>query len=175
VFAAMDEGYRRAARHWGFICNGCEDNCCRSLFFQHTFVEYFFVQSGYRLLDSQTQRNVKARAEATCQKGLAAYGPDRSVHPMCPLNVDSRCLLYAYRPMICRLHGIPHEFKTPGGERMTGAGCDAFYRDCPQQGPFRFDRSGFYQQMAALEKDFRLAAGIQQQIKMTVAQMICSF
>jgi len=36
----------------------------------------------------------------------------------CPLLLDNRCLIYAFRPIICRTHGLPIMFTDQGGRRV---------------------------------------------------------
>ena len=175
LFAAMDETYRKAADHYGFHCTGCEDSCCFTRFYHHTLLEYFFVREGYRALGNEKQGQIMQRARNVCRKSDGADGNGQPVRLMCPLNVDGLCLTYAHRPMICRLHGIPHELRGPDGGVMQGRGCDAFYQQCSQKEPFTFDRTPFYVKMADLESELRQAVGITQKIKMTVAQMIVSY
>ena len=127
LFAEMDRAYDDVAQRLGFICRGCEDNCCRSLFFHHTLVEFFWLHSGLASLSQEQQDRVRSRAAevAAYEAGPPPAGDDR--RPMCPLNIQGRCSVHAYRPMICRLHGIPHELHGPGGRIQTGPGCEAFY------------------------------------------------
>jgi hypothetical protein len=77
--------------------------------------------------------------------------------------------------MICRLHGIPHELARPGRGVLHAPGCDTFTRTCDVEKRFKFDRTPFYVEMAALEKELKQSAGRLRKIKMTVAQMIESF
>lgn len=94
---------------------------------------------------------------------------------MCPLNFDGLCVLYPYRPMICRLHGIPHELQPPGQGKILNVGCRDFEKRNSTRMHVPFDRTPFYTKMAGLEKEFRQQAGTTQKIKMTVSQMIVSF
>ena len=94
---------------------------------------------------------------------------------MCPLNRNGLCLLYAYRPMICRLHGIPHQVQRPGLSVLNAPGCDIFAEQCQEKENFKFDRTPFYIEMAELERGLKQAVGITHKIKMTVAQMIKTF
>ena len=175
IFAAMDDTYRKAADHYGFHCTGCEDNCCFTRFYHHTLLEYLFIREAFRALDDENRQKVVQRAQEVCRKTEQGDRNGEPVRLMCPLNVDELCLTYAHRPMICRLHGIPHELHGPDGSAMQGRGCDAFYRQCSQKEPFTFDRTPFYVKMAELESELRQAVGITQKIKMTVAQMIVSY
>jgi len=94
------------------------------------------------------------------------------VRLMCPLNFDAVCILYPYRPMICRLHGIPHELHKPGQNPVYGPGCETFDCRCGDKGYFKFDRTPFYRDMAALEQEARKTLGLAEKIRMTVAEMI---
>ena len=91
---------------------------------------------------------------------------------MCPLNLDEMCILYPYRPMICRLHGIPHELKRPEQKTIYGPGCETFDHRCGRRAYFEFDRTPFYQELAKLEQAVKQALGIAEKFKMTIAEMI---
>jgi len=39
IYTAMDRAYDRAADPYGFTCDGCADNCCRTRFYHHTVIE----------------------------------------------------------------------------------------------------------------------------------------
>jgi hypothetical protein len=176
LFAGMDNAYEAVAVRLGFNCLGCEDNCCRSLFFHHTLIEYFWLQSGFALLPDAQQDQIRSRSARVMvhQAGSEGQETDEGRRPMCPLNIDDRCSLYAHRPMICRLHGIPHELHRPGGRTQTGPGCDALYRLGSAKNPdeVRLDRTPWYTALAQLERQLRDRSGYGARIKMTIAQMI---
>lgn len=175
IYAAMDQKYTDAAGHYGFSCTGCDDNCCLTRFYHHTLLEYLYILKGFRRLESKKQAELKHRALDVCQKTDLADKKGLSVRLMCPLNVDGLCLLYEHRPMICRMHGIPHELKSPDGRRAHGPGCDAFSRQCMEKNYFKFDRTPFYLEMASLEKELKQTAGTMEKVRFTVAQMLMSF
>jgi hypothetical protein len=175
LYAAMDREYREAAAYYGFRCTGCEDNCCFTRFYHYTLIEYLYVMKGFHLLDTEKQAEVRRRTLDVCRETEAADKKGRAVRSMCPVNVAGLCMLYAYRPMICRLHGIPHELTIPGRGASKASGCGDFTRLCSAKKYYKFDRTPFYAQMAALEKELRLAAGGMHGIKMTVAEMIAAF
>jgi hypothetical protein len=97
-----------------------------------------------------------------------------AVRLMCPLNFDELCILYSYRPMICRLHGIPHELQKPGQNPVCGPGCETFDHRCGHKGYFKFDRTPFYRQLAMLEQEVKQALGVTEKFKITIAEMIIS-
>ena len=175
LYAAMDRTYGEAADYYGFQCKGCEDNCCFTRFYHYTLLEYLYIMKGYHLLDTGKQVEVKHRAFDVCRETEKADKNGEAVRLMCPANVSGLCLLYAYRPMICRLHGIPHELTGPGRRVQKAFGCGMFTRTCHEKKYYPFDRTPFYSEMAALENKLRRTAGRIEKIKMTVAEMITSF
>lgn len=172
IYAAMDSEYKAAADHYGFNCDGCQDNCCQTRFYHHTMVEYLYVFEGLKMLTPKKQTQVKLRAVNVVDETAKVQDKAETMRLMCPLNVDELCLLYAYRPMICRLHGIAHELKKPGQNITYGPGCDTFAQRCGQHRYFKFDRTPFYQEMAKLEGQLRKAIGFDGKLRMTIAEMI---
>ena len=175
IFAAMDREYKRAAEQYQFQCDGCTDNCCLTRFYHHTYVEYHYLRRGFKELDPRKKCEVLAKAEDVCRATADADAKRLPIRLMCPLNTDSLCDLYPYRPMICRLHGVPHELQRVGQGILNSPGCGTFALKCHGKPQFKFDRTPFYTQMAALEKEMKQAVGMTQKIKMTVAQMIVTF
>ena len=172
IYASMDQKYQEAADYYGFECTGCEDNCCLTRFYHYTLIEYLCIKEGFHCLENRKQVEVKQRSLAVCRKTDEADKKGRPVQQMCPVNFGSLCVLYPYRPMICRLHGIPHELQRPDQGILNSPGCGTFALKCHGKKRFKFDRTPFYMQMAALEKEMKQAVGMTQKIKMTVAQMI---
>jgi Fe-S-cluster containining protein len=175
IFEFMDQKYQEAADYYGFNCKGCEDNCCLTRFYHHTLVEYLYIKEGFHRLENKKQVEVKQRSLAVCQAYDEADIQGTTVKQMCPVNFENLCILYPYRPMICRLHGVPHELQRVGQGTLNSPGCSTFALKCHGKPQFKFDRTPFYMQMAALEKEMKQAAGMTQKIKMTVAQMIVTF
>lgn len=175
LFQVMDREYKQAADHYGFICQGCADNCCQTHFFHHTYLEYFFLRSGFDSISAAEQADLKTTAEAVCRKNAVLSTSNEKIRLMCPLNHKELCRLYAYRPMICRLFGIPHELTKPDLNAEINPGCEEFDRVVLDKPYYRFDRTRFYYQLAGLENEFKQTAQINQRIKMTVAQMLLSY
>ena len=172
IYEAMDQKYKEAADYYGFYCQGCHDNCCLTRFYHYTLLEYLYILKGYSALAYDRQVEIKNRALEICRKNDEADKKDMAVRLMCPLNFNGLCILYDYRPMICRLHGIPHELQRDGQNVIHSPGCDAFTERNREKSYFRFDRTPFYIKMAELENKLKLAAGINQKLKMTVAEML---
>ena len=175
IYAAMDQKYREASDYYGFHCTGCENNCCFTRFYHHTLLEYLYLREGFQALAPQKKNEIKQRASESCCVSAAT---DIQVPPprmICPLNFDGLCRLYLFRPMICRLHGLPHELRQPGGEIVHHPGCADFTVRCSEKEYFKFDRTPFFIEMAALEQELRRSVGMMQKLKMTVAEMIATF
>lgn len=167
----MDQGYTRAANHYGFQCNGCEDNCCKSFFFHHTFIEKDYLLNQAKKLDQETKKKLKKNAGSYLHK-TSLGTDDLKEKPLCPLNIEEKCILYEQRPMICRLHGIPHHLNIPGREFKTNPGCDAGNSFFNSTDYFSFDRIPYYKEMVEIEKEYKEALGKNEKIKQTIAHML---
>jgi len=174
IYKIMDEKYNETANYYGFCCSGCEDNCCFTRFYHHTFAEYLYLQKGFETLEPGNRAEIQERALSVCRQTDELDKAGLPVRLLCPLNYEGMCILYEFRPMICRLHGLPHEIMMPNGRGKKGPGCGEFNARCSGKEYMQFDRTLFYTEMAGLEKDFKEAFGISGRIKMTVAQMLAS-
>lgn len=172
IYASMDLRYSKASAYYGFNCTGCEENCCMTRFYHHTILEYIYILEEFHNLDPDKQTEIRARALVVRRKTVEADRKVKPIRQMCPLNSGGKCILYSSRPMICRLHGIPHELHNPRREITYGQGCEVFLKQLGEKDYYRFDRTPFYIKMAALEKDLKQAAGITTKVKMTVADML---
>lgn len=170
LYSAMDQAWNHVAVQYDFVCDGCEDNCCRSLFFHHTWVEKAYLLQGVAQLSLPDQEQIFAKAGIYCEKTFSDTEPHISLKLMCPLNKDGKCILYPYRPMICRLHGLPHELNKPGHAPIKGPGCHAGPFDSTPYIPF--DRTPFYREMAKIEMQFKTRTDKIGRIKETIAQML---
>ena len=161
LYAQMDRAYQEVAAVYGFACRGCADNCCRTRFHHHTLIEWLDLEDGLERMRPQ---------ERTAILDLA-MDPDPDAP--CPLWSDDRCRLYRHRPMICRLHGLPHRLRRPDGVEQLGPGCEEFQRGC---GPahLRLDRTPLYRTLAAVEAELRQTAAFHERIGLTVAEMIAA-
>jgi Fe-S-cluster containining protein len=171
IYDRMDRAYAAAAAHYGFHCEGCRENCCQTRFHHHTVIEYLYLMEGVRQLTEVQQEAAVQKAKQVVRETRMAEDAHQPVRIMCPLNENELCLVYPWRPMICRLHGLPHELCGPGGV-AKGVGCLRF--DAQTQGKpyYRFDRTPIYKEMALLERDIRQATGVSKKIKMTIAEML---
>lgn len=178
LFTEMDDKYAEAANFYEFHCRGCRNNCCESLFHHHTYLEFFYLKKGFGALSAQVRDNVLKRAQKVVQETRGIRGKNSRVRIMCPLNIDGLCILYRYRPMICRLHGIPSELKILSqnascpGKKNISAGCETFYKQCGHKSYYPFDRAPFYMKMSQLEKELKETFAFHKKLKMTVAEIL---
>lgn len=172
LFAKMDAAYGNTAVMTGFVCNGCEDNCCQTRFYHHTLLELIYLRSALTALPPALRNRIEKHAEAVCRQMAVLQRHGELVRVMCPLNEQGLCILYAHRPMICRLHGIPHGLYRPDGRILAGPGCDAYYVQCGHSNDAHLDRTPLYTAMADLERRLRGRLGFDRKIKLTVAEMI---
>ena len=174
LYQEMDKTWDQVAQQYGFQCNGCEDNCCLSLFFHHTYAEVSFLQYGFQTLPTEEQARILELSQAYCSQTFSETTKNNnqatSKKIPCPLLKEERCSLYNFRPMICRMHGLPHELHKPGFNVIKGPGCDAGKFNSRTYIPF--DRTPFYRQMAAIEMNFRQLTGKTGKIKKTIAQIL---
>lgn len=170
LYKRMDAAYDRVADRYNFQCTGCTDNCCTSLFFHHTFIEKAFLVQGFLQMDPIRKQEVRSRAADYVSQTFADGHEGRSLKLMCPLNLQGRCTLYSFRPMICRLHGLPHELHPPGRQTIKGPGCDAGQFDANPYIPF--DRTPFYMDLAAREQQFKNQHNLTGRPRLTIAQML---
>ena len=169
LYAAMDAAYEAAAVAYRFACTGCAESCCRTRFHHHTLVEYHGLRDGFEQLPGVQQAEILARAESWCAEQARPVSDARS---LCPLNAGGCWVLYTHRPMICRLHGIPHELHPPGRAPQLGPGCAEFHRCCGRAGYHPFDRTPLYAELARLESEFQQILGPRRKIRMTIAEML---
>jgi Fe-S-cluster containining protein len=177
LFLAMDRSYAAVADQYGFQCHGCADNCCQTRFFHHTLLEYLYLVEGMRNLGSGIRQAVKQQALAVSTHMAEADNRGGAIRIMCPLNQDGQCRLYRYRPMICRLHGIPFELHRPDGNVIRNPGCDLFSNQCRASGKteyIRFDRTPHYRRMAMLEQALRVETGYADKLKFSIARMLAN-
>ncbi len=174
----MDSEYSRVAEFYGFTCNGCGENCCETLFYHHTWVEVFYLRSAFEAMEPRMREFVYHEAESylsildSFEASRKKNSPTAPFRRMCPLNINQKCILYRFRPMICRLHGIPHEVAIPGRPRIFGRGCAEFQRQA-QDMPYRvFDRTPFYMDLSRIEDGFRREFDINVKCNLTVAHIL---
>ncbi len=155
LYERMDESYRDAAQQAGFSCDNCDgEACCTVNLRIHTFAEKLSLKRGLASLEAPLREEIQRR----CRKMLKAKEEDplgaAYRNAVCALNFHGRCVLYQYRPMICRLAGIPHLIARPDGKTVERGGCVRYEKEFQPSNPdLRVNRSDLYRDMAILELD----------------------
>lgn len=171
IYRAIDRAYSEALRHYSFSCDGCPDNCCVTKFHHYTLAEELYLAEGFRKLNEAELRAIASRAENAAK--MHNSSPE-DMRIMCPLNENGLCVLYKFRPMICRIHGVPYElfrnFKMEYGD-----GCYRFIME-KENAPkdFRINRTPFYLEIAQVERETREELNFTGRYKKATAEMVLS-
>lgn len=149
----IDAAYCEAAGSVGFSCEHCDGvTCCTVDLKLHTLIEMLYLRRGVSALDKSTHHAVLDKSHAIVAAKLDDAGGEAYRNSVCALNIGGRCAAYDYRPMICRLAGIPHYFVRPDGETIESGGCTRYLADIEAVHPdVRIDRTEFYREMASIE------------------------
>jgi hypothetical protein len=161
LYRQIDDKYREIAETVGLTCEGCDGvRCCTVDLRLHTFMEMHYVRRGFNTLEPAIQREVMLRSRAMkAAKEDDPYGEEYR-NAVCSVNVAGRCILYHYRPMICRLAGIPHVISRPDGKSIESGGCSHYAKQIGQSHQdVRIDRTEYYKAMAGLEMDMVKSTG----------------
>jgi len=171
VYDLMDEAYDAVQRHYGFSCEGCQDNCCTQRFHHHTLAEYHYLKDGLKQADPDLVRQILRKAKVVIERYQQERELGEILPLMCPVNFDGLCRLYEHRPMICRMHGLPHRFKRPDGKEERGGGCARFSEGRPAP-DWTVDRTKGYSALAKTEGEIRQRTFNRQRVSMTTAEML---
>ncbi|MDR3631932.1 MAG: hypothetical protein P4L42_16545 [Desulfocapsaceae bacterium] len=178
IYQKMENEYDKVAAELGFSCEGCPDNCCDSYFEHHTCAEWSYLWLGFSQLPDSIRQEILARAEA-CQRACEeAIGREERPQVMCPLNREGRCILYRYRLMVCRTHGVPAVMTRPDGRTLNFPGCfrcqEVVRERCQDQEKVpTMERTALLRKLALLEND--LLEGrrhLLPKVRLTIAQML---
>lgn len=142
----LDCWFARCSTRFGSLiaCGAGCSACCRGLF-DITLLDAWLLKTGFDRLPADVRSAAEAKSRARLRELQAAWPdfqapyllnglPDEEWTEMpaedptpCPLLVDGRCLVYSFRPMICRLHGLPNIDHS--GEDFAGSWCTLNFRD----------------------------------------------
>lgn len=107
LVATVDRFFARVAERYSasMACEtGCSDCCHADL--TVTKVEGEYIASRIAGLPDATRTSLRARAEGTF-RGRCLM-----------LDDDGRCAIYAFRPLVCRTHGLQVRMRSPKGLPM---------------------------------------------------------
>ncbi|RMG01271.1 MAG: YkgJ family cysteine cluster protein [Nitrospirae bacterium] len=172
VYKEIDKAYADAADYYGFSCEGCEQNCCDTVFYHYTLIEFFGLMEGFEKLDDERKAESLRRAEEYLRKLNRFRGREYEVKILCPLNYDGLCAVYEHRPLICRVHGLPGAFKHPGKGTRSFPGCKRFEDINKKERKVVIDRTQFYSQIATLESQLRRQMDYMMKFQKTIAEML---
>jgi hypothetical protein len=174
LYFAMDRAYADAADYYAFHCRGCDLSCCEERFYHYTGAEHIFLAYGLASLKQEAKTGIFGRAGEVMRLYQLHDTSQQGGRAICPLNLEGSCVLYEYRPMICRLQGIPHYIKNPGQPKKRGPGCHVFNEKIlpDNLSDFSFDHTPFYLEMAAIEIEIRNRLNYKGRYKKTVAEML---
>ncbi|MBF0553933.1 MAG: hypothetical protein HQK96_05165 [Nitrospirae bacterium] len=186
IFRASDALYLKSQNHYltigttgeePFSCAGCSDNCCTTVFYHYTLIEYFFLAEGLsKITDPVMAEAIGERSQAYYMEIVRNPFKTDSLRIMCPLNFHGKCVIYGNRPLICRVHGVPSSLSQPGKTTQHWDGCKRFLElHGGEDFPVVIDRTPFYTQIAALEGQLRKEMVFFQKYKKTIAEMIIDF
>jgi len=155
LYQEMEAVYDRTAAKIGLTCQECPDNCCDSYFLHHTVIEWAYLWRGLRTLAPSPLETVMARARLCLDHYHEAIKAETWPKIMCPLNENGRCMLYLYRPMICRCHGVPARLRHPDGKTLHFPGCFCCQELTARPGrAAEMDRTPLLRRLARLEEEF---------------------
>ena len=123
LYSDMEHSYDITASLLGHSCAGCPDNCCDSYFPHFTYIEWCYLWHGMSLLAQKKQSEIISRALIYEKQSEELLARGERPRLMCPLNESGRCILYKYRLMVCRTHGVPAVMTRPDGKKITFPGC----------------------------------------------------
>jgi hypothetical protein len=153
IYRRIDHAYSEAVKSVGFSCEGCDGTkCCTVDLKISTLVEMSYLRQGFNTLSRSEQQEILARCSEIIRAKEGGPASELYRNSVCALNSDGMCVLYDYRPMICRLHGMPYFFVGQRNSVEQGDGCPRFTEvHRGQDTSSRIDRTQFYREMAVLE------------------------
>lgn len=173
VYDEIDREYDKAAKQYDtFSCDGCKDNCCKTVFYHYTLIENLYFIEGIGEIPENIREDIVRKA--------TDYVENLGKHPfnaeelsiMCPVNVDGKCIVYKQRPLICRIHGLPGMLHSPLKGTQKFEGCLRFSTMHGDNIFHEIDRTAFYSKIAYIERDLRKEIVFTQKYKKTIAEMI---
>ena len=177
LYGDMERSYDRTAASLGHSCADCPDNCCDSYFLHFTYIEWSYLWYGMSLLSREKQQEIISRARSYEEQSEKQLARGERPRIMCPLNESGRCILYKYRLMVCRTHGVPATMTRPDGKKLSFPGCFRCQELVDRQGrEFRtpvMERTPLLMRLVALEQ--HLLGGnkvLAPKVRMTIAGML---
>ncbi|AWB10512.1 MAG TPA: hypothetical protein ENO30_02265 [Thermodesulfobium narugense] len=174
LYKEVENEFKRIGQYYDFSCFGCTTNCCNTLFYHFTIVEELMLQYGLSKLDGNTRLMIVENSKRYLLS-KENHNERGRFKMMCPANKDGLCMVYQYRPMICRIHGVPSKLVFPNGRVDFYKGCEVIASKFLEF-PYVLDRTNFFKNLSKIELDFRKKTNkpISYKFKKTIAEMILS-
>lgn len=169
LVAKADQAFKKMARDYG-TCITCKLQCsdCCNAIFGLFIIEIAVVQHHFNQLDGTVRQEVIVRADKSDQdlkeieEKLQAHDDDPHMKSYalskervrCPLLDKNReCTLYPFRPITCRVYGIPTAIR--GTARVCGKSAFKKGESYPT-----FDLDAAYGELYRLSKQLLTMAGL---------------
>ncbi len=155
LYQNIDSTYEAVVDEVGFSCGGCDGVlCCTVDLSLHTLIEMLYLRRGLNSLGTSRQQTILQRCRQMVQDKQEDPRGTAYRSAVCALNFEGLCSLYEFRPMICRLAGVPHLIARPDATTVESGGCVRYENEIlPQYPGTRIDRTQFYRDMAAIEME----------------------
>lgn len=175
IYTEMEAAYDLVAKDLQFSCEGCSDNCCDSYFLHHTYAEWSYLWLGIDELPRQKQKEALDKAHAYIITAESAMQRGERPQVMCPLNENGLCMVYKYRLMVCRTHGVPAQITRPDGKTICFPGCFRCQELVKQNGGNSpvVERTAMLTKLAFLEQEYLgNKRHLYPRVKLTIAEML---
>lgn len=173
VYRGIEVAYGQVAGHYeSFSCEGCQSNCCTTVFYHYTLIEALCFGNGFRALPEDRMNAAIGEARRYVEVLERNPGGETSLSLMCPVNFGGLCGVYEHRPLICRIHGVPAFLDSRRGAVERWKGCLRFQELHGGRIDREIDRTPFYTAVAELEIELRKSAGDFSRSRKTIAHMI---
>ncbi len=176
IYKEIDSEYEKTQKHYdNFSCKDCDDNCCTTVFHHYTFIENLFMIEGFDTVEPERWKVINERAKDYFTQLTKSGHCVTSLKIMCPLNFDGLCSLYEYRPLICRIHGVPSFLQSPHRGKQEWQGCKRFEKLHGDKIDSFMDRTPYFTKIATLEGQVRQELTYFQKHRKTIAEMIMDY
>ncbi|NOY39082.1 MAG: hypothetical protein GXO95_02270 [Nitrospirae bacterium] len=172
IYGDIDRVCRDSADYYGFSCDGCNDNCCKTVFYHYTVVESFALLEGFDKLPAEIRDESMKKGRDYLGDLDKHRGKEEGLEMMCPLNYNGLCRIYEYRPLICRIHGFPGGLDHPVKGAQSFTGCGIFNKTFQKEWTHLIDRTPFYTRIASLEGQIRREMDYRMRFRKTIAEML---
>ncbi len=178
LYEEMEAAYDQTALQLNFSCKGCDDNCCDSFFLHYTYAEWSYLWYGFDKLPENKKQEILKRSEEYVDGCRQAQLEGERPQLMCPLNENGLCILYPYRLMVCRTHGIPAAMTRPDGRQLQFPGCfrcqEIVQESYPDEETIpRMERTPLLRELVSIENDlFFGKRHLYPKVKLTIGEML---